>query len=191
MPAHHSGFRRYMKPSPSKPCLSPACIKPYVAVARSARSIPFGSGNSVGGSMGASRKLPCVRIRSVQGHESYLLRDDKTCACADDEESVNRGYVAKIIADLGSRTNVPIAKLDDMASARPMYLQIQTSSASPSPANIFPIDLPPSTGGCATRTSPRASSCHGARENRNAPKRSRPLCWVSWWSAVAATVSKE
>lgn len=29
MPAHHKGFRRYTKPSPSKPCVSPAWLRPY------------------------------------------------------------------------------------------------------------------------------------------------------------------
>ena len=28
MPAHHSGFLRYTKPSPSNPCRSSACIRP-------------------------------------------------------------------------------------------------------------------------------------------------------------------
>ena len=31
IPAHHTGFRRYTKPSPSKPCRSLLCINPYAS----------------------------------------------------------------------------------------------------------------------------------------------------------------
>lgn len=86
IPAHHNGLRRYTNPSPSKPCRSSACIKPYTrgselvtSVSRSARCSAGVGG--VGGLEGRWRRrtffvmaklVPMIRVVSDAAYRGIV-----------------------------------------------------------------------------------------------------------------------
>ena len=115
IPAHHKGFRRYTKPSPSKPCVSPAWLRPYRAILSAGRFVRLlVSGNRFRGSRVCGDEATFfVMTKLVPAQPGTSVRptapgrwDAKEKECA-----------------------VPIAKLDVMASPRPMYLRCPAWSA--------------------------------------------------------------
>lgn len=104
IPAHHSGIFKYAKPSPLKPCLSAASLRPYNEVISLETS-----------GMSSSISRSCTRAAQKLGHylSTHLLSNDKTCSY----QACRQSWPM-----LRNESLSPIASVEVMANTRPTYL---------------------------------------------------------------------